>query len=240
MDGFSYLASGIGVYVALAVFTLGMAWRVWEWSRTPKTPVRLALYPKPKTALGRFAKLLKDTLLAPQSVSIAAGIMIVAFAFHVSAFAAFVGHLRLVHEFDFLVAILGQEGMNRFAAWSGGIAGIVMLAAVLYWIARRTYGPYRKLSTPEDFFVLALLLGIVIMGDHMRFVGELHADTYQAWFASLMAFQPSFPHELAESSTRYALNWHMLFVNVFLIYFPFSKMTHAVGAFATNAVRSSE
>ena len=240
MDWFSYLASGIGVYVALAVFTLGMAWRVWEWSRTPKTPVRLALYPKPKTGSGRLGKLLVDTFLAPQSVSIAAGIMIVAFAFHISAFAAFVGHLRLVHEFDFLVAILGQEGMNRFAAWSGGIAGIVMLVAVLYWIARRTYGPYRKLSTPEDFFVLALLLGIVIMGDHLRFVGGLHAATYQAWFASLMAFKPSFPPELAESPTRFALNWHMLFVDAFLIYFPFSKMTHAVGAFATNAVRSSE
>ena len=44
----------------------------------------------------------------------------------------------------------------------------------------------------------------------------------------------------ADSSTRLALNWHMLFVDAFLIYFPFSKMTHAVGAFATNAVRSSE
>jgi len=71
-------------------------------------------------------------------------------------------------------------------------------------------------------------------------VGELHADTYQAWFASLMAFKPAFPPELAESSTRLALNWHMVFVNAFLIYFPFSKMTHAVGAFATNLVRSSE
>jgi len=240
MDWFSYLASGIGVYVALAVFTLGMAWRVYEWSRTPKTPVRLALYPKPATRAGRLGKLLVDTLLAPQSFAIAAGIMIAAFAFHFAALAAFVGHLRLIHEFDFLVAILGIEGMNTFAAWSGGIAGIVMLVAVLYWIARRTYGPYRKLSTPEDYLLLALLLGIVVMGDHLRFVGGLHAETYQAWFASLMAFKPAFPPELADSTTRLALNWHMVFVNAFLIYFPFSKMTHAVGAFATNAVRSSE
>jgi len=240
MDPFSYLASGIGVYVALLVFTLGMAWRVFEWSRTPKTPVRLALYPKPKTGFGRFAKLLKDTFLAPQSVAIATGIMLAAFAFHFAALAAFVGHLRLVHEFDFLVAVLGVEGMNAFAGWSGGIAGVVMLIAVLYWIARRTYGPYRKLSTPEDYLLLALLLGIVVMGDHLRFVGGLHAETYQAWFASLMAFKPAFPAELADSTTRLALNWHMLFVDAFLIYFPFSKMTHAVGAFATNLVRSSE
>ena len=240
MDWFSYLASGVGVYVALAVFTLGMAWRVYEWARTPKTAVRLGLFPKPKSRAGRVGKLFVDTFIAPQSIAIAGAIMIAAFAFHLSALAAFVGHLRLVHEFDFLVAVLGVEGMNRFAAISGGTAGVIMLVAVLYWIARRTYGPYRKLSTPEDYFLLALLLGIVIMGDHLRFVGQLHADTYQAWFASLMAFRPSFPPELAESSTRYALNWHMLFVDAFLIYFPFSKMTHAVGAFATNLVRSAE
>ena len=240
MDWFSYLASGLGVYVALAVFTLGMGWRVWEWSRTPRSAVRLGLFPKPATGLGRFGKLLRDTFLAPQSIAIAAGVMVAAFAFHFAALAAFVGHLRLVHEFTPLVAVLGVDGMNQFAGWSGGIAGIVMLGAVVYWIARRTFGPYRKLSTPEDYLLLALLLGIVIMGDHLRFVGHLHADTYQVWFASLMAFRPAFPPELADSSTRLALNWHMLFVDAFLIYFPFSKMTHAVGAFATNLVRSSE
>jgi len=240
MDWFSYLASGLGVYIALAVFVLGMGWRFWQWSRTPKSAVRLALYPKPDTGIGRFGKLLTDTFIAPQSVAMATGIMVAAFAFHLAALAAFGGHLRLVHEFDPMVAVLGVEGMNQFAGWSGGIAGIVMLVAVLYWIGRRTFGSYRKLSTPEDYLLLALLLGIVIMGDHLRFVGGLHAVTYQAWFGSLMAFRPSFPPELVASPTRFALDWHMLFVDAFLIYFPFSKMTHAVGAFATNLVRSSE
>lgn len=240
MDWFSYLASGLGVYLALVVFTLGMAWRIWQWSRTPKTAVRLGLYPKPKTRGGRLVKLLKDTFVAPQSVAIAPGVMIAAFAFHLAALAAFIGHLRLVREFTPLVTLLGAEGMGAFAAWSGGIAGTVMLIAVFYWIARRTFGAYRKLSTPEDYLLLALLFGIIVMGNHMRFVGHVETSVYQAWFASLMAFEPSFPPELANSPTRHVLNLHMLFVNAFLIYFPFSKMTHAVGAFATNFVRSSE
>lgn len=240
MDWFSNLTSGVGVYVSLAVFTLGMAWRVWQWSRTPRATVRLALYPKPKTGAGRFGKLLVDTFVAPQSFETAGMIMAFALAFHLAALAAFVGHLRLVHEFTPLVSVLGVEGMNTFAAWSGGAAGIIMLVAVLYWLARRTYGAYRKLSTPEDYLLLALLLGIVVMGDHLRFVGGLHAATYQAWFASLMALRPSFPADLASSGARFALDWHMLFVDVFLIYFPFSKLTHAMGAFATNLVRSSD
>ena len=83
-------------------------------------------------------------------------------------------------------------------------------------------------------------VGIIIMGDHLRFVGDLHAPVYIAWFQSLLRFQPSFPPELANSGEKWALNWHMLFVSAFLIYFPFSKLTHAIGAFATNLVRSSE
>ena len=240
MDTFSFIASALLVYVSIAVFTAGMAWRVWQWAHTPKSPARFALYPKPATAAGRLGKLLADTFVAPQSFEIAPGIMIAAMAFHLAALAAFVGHLRLVHEFSPLVSAFGIEWMNAFAGLAGGAAGIVMLLAVMYWIARRTFGPYKNLSVPEDYLLLFLLLGIIVMGDHLRFVGVLHAPVYIAWFNSLLNFQPSFPAELANSGEKWALNWHMLFVDAFLIYFPFSKMTHAVGAFATNLVRSSE
>jgi len=240
MDLFSYITSGLGVYVALAVFTGGMAWRVYTWVRTPKSPVRLAMYPKPKTGLGRFGKLLKDTFIAPQSAKIEPKMWAFAMLFHVAALAAFVGHLRLVHLFDPIEAVIGVESMNAFAGIAGGIAGVVMLVAVIYWLSRRTFGPYKSLSVPEDYFLLVLLLLIVVMGDHMRFVGALHADTYKAWFDSLLRFSPSFPAELASSGEKWALSWHMLFVDVLLIYFPFSKLTHAIGAFATNLIRSGE
>ncbi|MDZ4179716.1 MAG: respiratory nitrate reductase subunit gamma [Coriobacteriia bacterium] len=240
MDTFSFIASGVLIYVGLLVFTVGMAWRVWQWSRTPRSPVRLALYPKPTTAAGRFGKLMKDTFIAPQSFEMTPKLMIAAMAFHLAALAGFVGHLRLVREFDFLIALIGDEGMATFAAWSGGIAGLIMMFAVLYWIGRRTFGPYRQLSTPEDYLLLALLLGVIVMGNHMRFVGDVHGPVYIEWFQSVLRFQPMFPAELAESSARLSLNWHMIFVSAFLVYFPFSKLTHAIGAFATNLVRSSE
>jgi nitrate reductase gamma subunit len=240
MDWFSYITSGLGVYVALAVFTVGMGWRAYQWSTTPKSPVRLGLFPKPASGAGRFGKLLKDTFIAPQSAEIEPVMWGMAMLFHVAALAAFVGHLRLVHEFTPLVSALGIEGMNAFAGLAGGIAGIAMLVAVIYWLSRRTFGPYKNLSVPEDYFLLVLVLLVVVMGDHLRFVGALHAPTYIAWFQSLLALRPAFPAELASSATKWALDFHMLFVDLLLIYFPFSKLTHAIGAFATNLVRSSE
>lgn len=240
MDTFSFWASGVLVYVSIAVFTAGMAWRAFQWSRRAKSPVKLALYPKPETGAGRVRKVLTDTFIAPHSFKIAPGVMIAAMAFHLAALAAFVGHLRLVHEFTPLVELLGEDGMNTFAAISGGTAGIVMMVAVLYLIARRTYGVYKNLSVPEDYLLLFLLLAIIVMGNHMRFVGDVHGPVYIEWFQSLLRFRPSFPEELANSGARLALNWHMLFVEAFLIYFPFSKLTHAIGAFATNLHRSSE
>jgi nitrate reductase gamma subunit len=240
MDLFSYITSGLGVYVALAVFTVGMGWRAYQWSTTPRSPVRLGLFPKPKTRAGRVGKLLTDVFVAPQSLEIEPTMWVFAMAFHLAALAAFVGHLRLVHEFTPLVNILGINGMNEFAGIAGGIAGIVMLVAVGFWLLRRTFGPYKNLSVPEDYLLLILLLLVIGMGDHLRFIGGLHAPTYIAWFQSVLAFRPSFPAELASSATKWALDFHMLFVDLLLIYFPFSKLTHAIGTFATNLVRSAE
>jgi nitrate reductase gamma subunit len=238
MDASSVLVSVWGVLDALAVFVGGMAWRVRIWTRAPRSPVRLALFPKPASGLGRFGRLLTDTFVAPQSAAIEPRMWAFAMLFHLAALAAFVGHLRLVHEFTPLVDAFGMEWMNAFAGLAGGIAGIAMLVAVMYWLTRRTFGPYKALSVPEDYLLLVLLLLVVVMGDHMRFVGGLHAPVYIAWFQSVLAFRPSFPAELAASSTRWALDFHMLFVDLLLIYFPFSKLTHVVGAFATNLVRT--
>lgn len=238
MDTYLQITSVILVYVAGVVFIGGMGWRIYQWATTPKSPVRLGMFPKPKTRLGRVGKMLKDTFIAPQSARIEPRMWLFAMMFHLAALGAFVGHLRLVQEFEILVNWLGEEGMNTFAAWSGGIAGTLMMLAVLYWIGRRTYGPFKRLSVPEDYLLLALLLGVVIMGNHMRFFGDVHADTYREWFQSLLVFQPAVPAEIAESSVGWSLGTHMLFVNLFLIYFPFSKLVHTVGSFSANLVRS--
>ena len=131
--------------------------------------------------------------------------------------------------------------MNSFAGIAGGIAGIAMLVAVLFWLFRRTFGMYKNLSVPEDYVLLVLLLLIVVMGDHMRFFGDLHGPTYIAWFQSAARVPAELPAGAGGlEPMRWSLDAHMLFVDAFLIYFPFSKLTHAIGSFTLNLVRSSE
>jgi nitrate reductase gamma subunit len=81
---------------------------------------------------------------------------------------------------------------------------------------------------------------VIIMGDHLRFVygSFIHADTYQAWFQSLLAFKPAFPDTLLAGNVGWSLGTHMLFTDLFLIYFPFSKLVHVIGSLAANHVRS--
>jgi nitrate reductase gamma subunit len=241
METYLWITSVWGVYLALAVFILGMAWRVYGWATTPKSPVPLGMFPKPATKAGRYAKMLKDTFIAPHSARIEPAMWAFAMLFHVAALGAFVGHLRILGEYPILPGLLGGEhGMNTFAAWAGSVAGSLMLVGVIFWIARRTFGPYKNLSVPEDYLLLALLFGVIIMGDHLRFVygGTIHADTYQAWFRSLLAFKPAFPSVLTTTNAGVSLATHMLFTDLFLIYFPFSKLVHTIGSLSSNLVRS--
>jgi len=238
MELFLQITAVWGVYLGIGVFVIGMGWRVYEWMSTPRSPVALGMFPKPKTGVGRFFKALKDTFIAPQTAKISPWMWVFAFLFHIAALAAFVGHLRLVQEFTPLANLLGEDGMSAFAAWSGGIAGSVMMVAVMFWILRRTFGPYKQLSVPEDYLLLFLLFGVIIMGNHLRFFGHVHAETYMEWFQSLLVFKPVLPAELLATTTGWSLGAHMLFTVLFLIYFPFSKLTHTIGSLAANMTRS--
>jgi nitrate reductase gamma subunit len=128
--------------------------------------------------------------------------------------------------------------MEQFSLISGGIVGIVLLVSLIYLLARRFKSPYRDLSTPEDYFLLILILLVVLMGDHLRFFGQVEVEAYRAYVHSLLTFSPEFSTELAESGTKWVLVTHVTLANLLLIYLPFSKLVHYIGTFAVNLVRS--
>jgi nitrate reductase gamma subunit len=158
--------------------------------------------------------------------------------FHFALFVALFGHFRLVKEFTFVSNVIGIDNLNTLGAVGGGTVGITMLIALVYYLFRRFASPYKDISVPEDFLLILLLLGIAGLGVHMRFFGTVHTEDYREYFQSIMRFKPAFNKALAQSQTRWVLSWHVLFVNLFVIYFPFSKLVHVIGTFFTNKIRS--
>ena len=237
MDWFSYLVAGIMVYLAVGIFILGMIYQVYQWLRAPKARIQTGVFPKPGSPTARWLRVGMDSFTFPQVMKVDRSIWVFTILFHFALLGAFVGHLRLVREFTPLLNLLGPDGMNQFALWSGGFMGILLLVALLYYLLRRLTSPYKEVSVPEDFILLILLILVVVMGNHMRFLGKLHADDYRIYLQSLMALKPSFPKVLADSPTKWALVVHVLFANLLFIYFPFSKLVHVIAAFPANLAR---
>lgn len=237
MDWFSYIFAGIFVYIAAVIFFGGLIWQFVKWRRIAKMPIKLGMFPKPAGA-ARGAKLLKDTFLYPQVLDTDKGIWFFAGAFHLAGLLMFVGHLRLIHEFTPLAEWLGPEGMDQFAFLTGGGFGIILTVALIYYLLRRFKTPYKDLSVPEDYLLVILILLIVTMGNHLRFFGNVHVADYQEYVMSLLTFKPAFNAAIAASAVKWSLTIHVMLACVLLIYFPFSKLTHSIGAFAANLIRS--
>ena len=66
MDWLSFIVAGVMVYVAIAIFVVGTVYQIYRWLKTPKSPVRLGMFPRPAGTFGRGLKLVKDSLVFPQ------------------------------------------------------------------------------------------------------------------------------------------------------------------------------
>jgi nitrate reductase gamma subunit len=238
MDWFSFIVAGIMVYVAVAVFIGGSVYRVIKWLRTPKSPVRQGMFPQPGGPLTRALKLGKDSLIFPQVLDTDRWMWFFVIGMHLAGIGLFIGHLRLIFEFTPIYNAVGPATMENMAAWVGGAIGISLFIAFTYFLLRRFKSPYRELSVPEDYLLLVLILMLVLLGDHLRFTHPFELSSYRDYMESLLRFKPHFDNLISDSPARWVLVGHVLTANLLLIYFPFSKLVHAIGGFAGNLLRS--
>ena len=238
MGLFSFIVAGVMVYIAIAVFVAGMTYQIIRWFKTPKSPVRLGLYPRPKNKAARFFKSLKDSFIFPQSFEVDKPMWLFAIIFHGSLLGVLLAHFRLVREFTPLLNILGMEGLNKLSEIGGKTLGILIAIALIYYLLRRFSTPFKELSVPEDFLLIVILILIAAFGNHLRFFADFPVEDYRAYVQSLLVFKPSFPEAIAASPLKYVLSLHVLSVNILVIYFPFSKLMHLIGTFAANRIRS--
>lgn len=159
------------------------------------------------------------------------------FIMHFGLFFVLVGHLRSFTDFNLLWNLLGwvKEEVHQFSAIAGTVAGTLFTIPLLYLLGRRLSGAVKAISVPEDFFVLFLLITIALTGFHMRLLRTVEVEELHRFFAGLATFR----WQPAPESTGPAFIFHFTLVQILMIYFPFSKFMHIIGAAFSKMVTRS-
>jgi len=218
-------------YLTLAVFVLGMGYRLYIWIKTPQ-PGALTLFPAARTSSGTFWGVVKESFLFPGLFKGDRALWIFAWIFHLTLALIFVGHVRVFTDFPALWAALGINA-DQMSAISGGTAGIVItIFAVLLFVRRLSIPRVKEVSNFADFFALLLILAILLTGNVMRFGEHFDLAITRTYFSQLFTF--SLAASAIPQSGMFAL--HFLMAQILIMIMPFSKILHFGGIFFTQAV----
>ena len=222
------------VYIAFAVFFLGSVVRLVRIFSLPKHPATLQIFPKKGNSL---LGTLYDTLAMPTVRRHNPLLWIFLMSFHICLFLLILGHIELFGEISIFQIIPHEVFLGR------GFVGLILSLCVLFFLARRFFSPTRDISIPEDYLILVLLLLTIVFGSEMDWArrwyeyGEMGVEEYREYLMSLLYFRPHIPEALMDSGHSFMLVLHVFFANLFIIFFPFSKIMHSFIGFAVNKLR---
>ena len=134
--------------------------------------------------------------------------------------------LLVAHIVGLIGGAFGSVNAVMFFRWAGLLGGVLFLYGVSWAFVRRLSVPQlRAMSNTDDFIVLLLLLTIFSLGLYQAAISQVFGVSYPAgaWIASILELQPN-PQLMAELPLFNKL--HIIFAQVFFIYFPFSKLAH--------------
>jgi nitrate reductase gamma subunit len=222
------------VYVAFAVFFLGTVVRLIKIFLESKNPTDLAIFPEKRP---RWLWALGDTFLLPTVRRHKPILWIFLMLFHISFLLLIIGHLELIEDFRIIQIIPHEVFIGK------GFIGLILSLALLYFLFRRISSPVRELSVPEDYYLLILLFLTAIFGSQLDWsrgwfgYGEMAVDEYRDYLSSLLYLRPELSEDITLPGHSFMLVLHVFFANLFLIFFPFSKIMHSFFSMAMNKLR---
>lgn len=228
-----YFIGQVFPYIAVGVFVAGLVWRVLSWLKVP-VPFQLTMFPAPQTTAGRIMTVGKQLSLFTSLYKSDRTLWFWAWIMHVSLAMVIVGHIVGIGYLTQQFCLIGfsPTASTALSIALGTISGLALLISLVVLFYRRTAIPeVKRLSDPADYFDLLLILTIVITGMHMR-LPSVHCDleSIRAYIVGLLTFNPI---PIPENSIFIA---HFFFVNILLMYFPFSKLVHLVGSVVNRAM----
>lgn len=222
------------VYVAFAVFILGTAVKLAALARAPKYAPTLQVFPQRSPG---WLGALYDTFTLPTVRKHNPLLWVFLMLFHICFFFLIIGHIELIGNIGIFQAIGHEIFLGR------GFIGLILSVALLFFLFRRFVSPNRDISVPEDYYLLVLLFLTVIFGSQMDWArrwyeyGEMGVQDYRTYLSSLLLLKPTLPAPLTSSGHSFMLVLHVFFANLFLMFFPFSKIMHSFLALPMNKLR---
>jgi nitrate reductase gamma subunit len=224
-------------YIAVVVFLGGIAYRLYRWRQKSPVSARLSLFPRPESRLGRLVDTVVDMFTLKGLWKVNKPLWVGGFIMHLGLLLLLLGHVRAFTDYYFMWELLqwGEEQQDQFSRVAGTIAGLLFMVPLFYLLARRFSGAVKWLSTPEDYLVLFLLLAIAITGNHMRFLLEVDSHQVRSFMQGLLFFR----WRPAPVSASTSFIYHFAFVQLLMMYFPFSKLMHTIGSVLSKMVARS-
>ncbi len=152
-----------------------------------------------------------------------------ALAFHYSFLTVILRHLRFFLEPvpSYLKFLEYLDGIAQVGLPGLFLSGAVLLAAVLFLLARRIYDKkISYISLASDYFPLFLIIGIAITGLSMRYFTKVDITAIKELTMGLATFHPVIPEGIGG-----LFYGHLFLVSTLLFYFPVSKLMHMGGIF---------
>ena len=204
-------------YVATLILIAGVAYRIYEYSRTP-APLKIPTTPAPTTNAGVAYRMAREVVLFESLFKSNKWIWIFGWMFHVGLLLVLLRHIRYFQvPVWFWVDIIQPFGKYASFAMVAGLLGL--------WARRFLVDRVRYISTPSDHLILALLVGIGLSGMMMTFVVHTDIVALKAFMLGLMTF------DFQPLPTDTILLVHLALVALLMIIFPISKLLHAPGIF---------
>ncbi|GMR16861.1 MAG: sulfate reduction electron transfer complex DsrMKJOP subunit DsrM [Gammaproteobacteria bacterium] len=212
----------LAFYAATAILVIGVVRKIVQYAKTP-APLKIPTMPAPVTQGGVVVRMFNEVVLFNSLFKSNKWIWIFGWMFHVSLLLALFRHLRYVIFPDsFLMPIIGFEIIQAF----GKYAGFAMLVGLTGLFARRIFvDRVRYISSPSDYFMLLLILGIAGTGLMMSFVERIDIVMLKEFMLGLLVFN------IQPLPTDLLLLSHLGLVITLMVIFPISKLLHAPGVF---------
>ncbi|MFZ5632344.1 MAG: respiratory nitrate reductase subunit gamma [Bacillota bacterium] len=231
----TYFVLQILPYITIVIFTFGLLYRLGRWAGA-RIVHNITLSPFPQNNTQALTIVGTEVIFFRSLFSSDRALWLGSWLMHIALFNVIGGHLVGIYFLgkQFIYIGMSENLSEQMSALLGTTFGLIMFAGLLYLLYRRFAIPkVREVSFASDYLHLVLLLTIVVIGNIMRLWEHDFGITYapvKDYVTHLVMLKPvPAGHEVF---TRPFFMLHLLFVQILLMIFPFSKLMHVLGMFA--------